>query len=344
MGPLGKGSWHEWQQQHLVALLGSIWYNTSKSDSSCISWKRFQRLVFGVKGVWWKSKFIRPAETRWMVVWEGAEVLEDRWEEVRWLHSEWAAQQLLGTPFMDYWFKALCMLDNPLIRVHAKFCVALRKVVLGWAYNWIRGKGGYLLKGTTGGAERLPPGMRLAEAADFSLLLLRRIEELRARPWKYFPELLWFALNELTENEFLHFLRNFENAEGGFVWEMSERWTKWVDMHQHLPYSMARLACSSFYEGKWAGADKAYEHAVGQEFARALLVALWPEQYESAEWREWDEEHDFLGILEGDLSEATTTREKDELTFGMYTKLNESAEFRKEVEEYAASAHGKKEV
>ncbi|CAN0272879.1 unnamed protein product [Ectocarpus sp. 6 AP-2014] len=115
-------------------------------------------------------------------------------------------------------------------------------------------------------------------------------------------------------------------------------------MHQHLPYSMARLACSSFYEGKWAGADKAYEHAVGQEFARAWLVALWPEKYESAEWREWHEEHDFVGILEGDLSEATTPREKDELTFGMYTKLNESSAFRKEVEVYAASAHEKKEV
>lgn len=110
--------------------------------------------------------------------------------------------------------------------------------------------------------------------------------------------------------QFLHFLRNFEDAEGGFFWEMSERWTKWVDMHQHLPYSMARLACSSFYEGKWAGADKAYEHAVGQEFARALLVALWPEQYESAEWREWEEEHDFSEFWGGPLRGNDNKRER----------------------------------
>lgn len=109
MGPLGKGSWHEWEEHHLVALLGSIWYNTSRSDSSCISWTRFQKLVEAVKGVKWRTKFIRPAETRWMVVWDAAALLDERWEEVLWLHVECAAKVLLKTPFMDYWFnKSLC--------------------------------------------------------------------------------------------------------------------------------------------------------------------------------------------------------------------------------------------
>lgn len=138
--------------------------------------------------------------------------------------------------------------------------------------------------------------------------------------------------------QLLHFMQNFEHEEGGFFWEMSERWEKWADMHQHLPLSMARLACSSFYEGKWAGAEEAFEHAVGQEFAWALLVVLWPGLYESSEWASWEEEHSFVEIMKDDLSDADTTTDKDELTFGLFSKLNESAEFRKEVEEYAASA------
>lgn len=150
-----------------------------------------------------EEKVHRPAETRWMVIWDGAARLLDRWDEVTWLHRDWAATQLLGTPFMDYWFKSLCMLKNPLIRLHAMFCVALREAILNWAYNWIRGKGGYLLKGN-GVAKCLPPGMRLAEAADFSLLLLQRIEELREDPKKYFPDLLAFAEKELTQAEVRH--------------------------------------------------------------------------------------------------------------------------------------------
>ena len=30
MGPLEKGSWHEWKEQHLVALLGMVWYNVDE--------------------------------------------------------------------------------------------------------------------------------------------------------------------------------------------------------------------------------------------------------------------------------------------------------------------------
>ncbi|CAN0406584.1 unnamed protein product [Pylaiella littoralis] len=125
---------------------------------------------------------------------------------------------------------------------------------------------------------------------------------------------------------------------------MEQRWIEWTDRHQHLPLSMALLGCSSFYEGKWAGSEKAFEHAVGQEFARALLVVLWPDAYQNVEWVRWDKEHDFREILANDLATAPTQREKDELTLGMFSKLNNETEFRQEVKRYAASARGKAEV
>ena len=31
MSPLGVGSWHEWKEDHLVALLGSVWTRVSYS-------------------------------------------------------------------------------------------------------------------------------------------------------------------------------------------------------------------------------------------------------------------------------------------------------------------------
>ncbi|CAM9612432.1 unnamed protein product [Pylaiella littoralis] len=120
---------------------------------------------------------------------------------------EWAAKVLLRTPFMSYWFKATRMPQNRLIRVYVKFCGALHKAILSWAYNWLRGEGGYFLKGPDGGPKRLPPGMRLAEVPDFSLLLLSRLTELRELPWKYFPELLDFAMQKLDEEEFKHFCK-----------------------------------------------------------------------------------------------------------------------------------------
>ena len=130
MGPLGTGSWHEWPKQHLVSLLGSVWYNTSKSDVSNTTWSQFKTLIFAKFGVAWSEKFIRPAETRWMVMWEGATILDRRWDYVTWIFSQWAPSKLLGTPSMNYWSKPYVMLNNPLMRVHAKFATALGEKVL----------------------------------------------------------------------------------------------------------------------------------------------------------------------------------------------------------------------
>lgn len=45
------------------------------------------------------------------------------------------------------------------------------------------------------------------------------------------------------------------------------------------------IACSSFFVGKWVGSpDQAWEPAVGQEFARALLLALWEKEFTDKAW------------------------------------------------------------
>ena len=36
MGPLGVGSWHEWKEDHLIALLGSVWTRVSYSYHTLI--------------------------------------------------------------------------------------------------------------------------------------------------------------------------------------------------------------------------------------------------------------------------------------------------------------------
>lgn len=65
-----------------------------------------------------------------------------------------------------------------------------------------------------------------------------------------------------------HFMGNFVKLKGFFVVTIG-MWKKWMDRHQYLPLSMDRLACRSFYVGKWAGADEIVERAVyaeGQEY------------------------------------------------------------------------------
>ena len=42
-----------------------------------------------------------------MVTWRAAAVSERRWDRVLWLASEWAPRKRLGSPFMNYWYKAL---------------------------------------------------------------------------------------------------------------------------------------------------------------------------------------------------------------------------------------------
>ncbi|CAM9260994.1 unnamed protein product [Ectocarpus sp. 6 AP-2014] len=116
---------------------------------------------------------------------------------------------------------------------------------------------------------------------------------------------------------------NFDESCGsGFFGVTLDRWPKWKERHQHLQLSMARLPCYYFFVGKWARSEgKAWELPVGHACARALLLALWPGQYETEEWAGWEEPHHFREVLENDLAEACTTRQKDELTRGLYSKV-----------------------
>ena len=95
------------------------------------------------------------------------------------------------------------MLKNPLMRVHCKFAKALGERVLFWAYHWLRGHGGYFIK-RDGKVERLPPGMRLAEAPDFTLEYLRRLAELRSKPREYFQDVIEYAEKHLSKDEVIY--------------------------------------------------------------------------------------------------------------------------------------------
>lgn len=134
-----------------------------------------------------------------------------------------------------------------------------------------------------------------------------------------------------------HFMQNFNDDEGFFA-TTCKKWKKWTDRHQHLPLSMARLGCSYFFVGKWAGSELSYERAVGQEFARAFLGVLWPEQYTTTP--RTDRESDYRDILRKDVKEAKTAQQKDELTFGLYSVLDGDRYLRDELALYASSAKG----
>lgn len=135
-----------------------------------------------------------------MVVWEGAVILFDRWEKLKWLFCTWAAERLLATPFTKYWLQGAYMLQDPVIRVHACFAKELGNRVLFWAYHWLRGKGGYFVE-REGCREQLPPAMRLVGLAEFSHEFLRRMEELRVNKDIHFKGVIDFAKATLKSAE-----------------------------------------------------------------------------------------------------------------------------------------------
>lgn len=70
------------------------------------------------------------------------------------------------------------------------FAAQLGELLLDWAYNWIRGEGGFFLKGSGGVWQQLLPGRRLVEIPELSLLFLERLETLRRDHGAFFPQLL----------------------------------------------------------------------------------------------------------------------------------------------------------
>lgn len=57
-----------------------------------------------------------------------------------------------------------------------------------------------------------------------------------------------------------------------------------------------------------------------------------------------EEPHGFGEILKKDFADVTTTAQKDELYLDLYTKIENDAAFRDELEQYAASARGQAEI
>ena len=81
---------------------------------------------------------------------------------------------------------------------------------------------------------------------------------------------------------------------------------------------------------------------MGPEYARAFLHVGWPERYEGEPLSE--REREFRVQLRKDMGGITDPRRKDELTFGLYSIVEKDAEMRCELEGYAESGWGDKEV
>lgn len=175
VGAIGEGPWNDWERDHPFSLLGLLWYNLSRANSSNATWEQYKNLIANqfpdIKP--WTSKFVKPAETRWMVVFDGAAFLNERWEQVAWLFCTWASSNLLVSAYNNYWAQSAVMLEDGYMRILIMFTARLGELLFLWAYRWLCGEGGFFLRGEEGGVgRRLSHGMRLVDLADFSLLFL----------------------------------------------------------------------------------------------------------------------------------------------------------------------------
>lgn len=134
---------------------------------------------------------------------------------------------------------------------------------------------------------------------------------------------------------------NFSEDRGFFA-EFKKRWIKWMQRHQELPLSMARIGCPSFYARTGIMGAGAVEQAVGPEFARAFLHVGWPGSYEGEPRTE--REREYRAQLEKDFGGTTEARRKDELTFGLFSLIDTDPSLRSEVERYADSEFRDKEI
>ena len=173
MGPLGIGPpRHEWREQPLVALLGSVGHNLRRSDASgnITSGSQLKRKVEKKFGVVWERKFGEPvlgSKTESLLsILGGARWLDSRWDRVCMLFFDWSLCQLQ----CDYHV-------NGEVLVHA-VPHAERSSYAGPPQVRQRALGDKLLlcgrtAGSAGGEgagvhnekkifERLPPGMRFA--------------------------------------------------------------------------------------------------------------------------------------------------------------------------------------
>ncbi|CAN0497602.1 unnamed protein product [Ectocarpus sp. 12 AP-2014] len=137
------------------------------------------------------------------------------------------------------------------------------------------------------------------------------------------------------------FMLNFSEDRFFFA-EFKKRWIKWMQRYQELPLSMARIGCPSFYARTGIMGGGAVEQAVGSEFARAFLHVAWPGPYEGEPRTE--REREYRTQLVKDLGGTTEARRKDELTFGLFSCFDRDLSVRSELEQYANSGWGDKEI
>ncbi|CAM9674517.1 unnamed protein product [Sphacelaria rigidula] len=124
-----------------------VWYNTSRSNTDNGDFERWQNLIHEESphpSPKWNKKFVRPAQTRRMVVCEGRKLLVERWEQVAWLFCTYAPRHLKATPFRNYWAQSACMLRNP---CSSHVCGAAWRAVVGLGVQLDSRRGGVLFEG-----------------------------------------------------------------------------------------------------------------------------------------------------------------------------------------------------
>ena len=84
VGLLGKGCGMSGRSNTLSVCSARCWHNMSRSDVFNTAVKLYKHVVHGGFAIVWDAKFDKPTDTRWMVTWRAAAVLEGRWDQVLW--------------------------------------------------------------------------------------------------------------------------------------------------------------------------------------------------------------------------------------------------------------------
>lgn len=275
-GPLQKGSWHNWKEMHVIQLCGLVYYNFSGSKALG-TFEQFSHLLSEIVAKeslpedflkqWTDGgKFERPAETRWEVKWRCMVLLEKRWDQLEYLINN-LAKSVKSKYFTEYWLAMYQLINNKVLRLHAKFGSELYSLLLEWGYNWLKGS-------VHNGKD---PGFRCHEVPVFANEFLTRLDTLKASPG-IFQNVIDYATEIDAEfpGALNNFMENFScSNENGFFDLCLQKFLKWFSPYFHLPKSINLIGCNNLlFESDWFyNKPKDFGH-IGKEFAQALLHAL----------------------------------------------------------------------
>lgn len=115
-----------------------------------------------------------------------------------------------------------------------------------------------------------------------------------------------------------------------------------MDRHQHLPLSINRLGCDVIIRGAWMDEEKK-QIAIGPVFAKALLYVFWREKYNAGEGEPSKLELSYRDTMLADVDKVLKdqgvpqlcTDQKDELTLGWYSLVNDNATVMQELQAYS---------